>query len=102
MVGGRAYVISCCNDSLHQIIDDPSGNSFVENPHAPQKDHALVITHYNRTVQQEEMLGLQVSRRKKPVECSGIILLSGLLGISGIFLCHCCPAYPISACLCVS
>ncbi|PNJ75845.1 ZPR1 isoform 5, partial [Pongo abelii] len=42
------------------IIDDPSGNSFVENPHAPQKDDALVITHYNRTRQQEEMLGLQV------------------------------------------
>ncbi|XP_045870689.1 zinc finger protein ZPR1 [Meles meles] len=41
------------------IIDDPSGNSFVENPHAPQKDHALVVTHYNRTPQQEEMLGLQ-------------------------------------------
>ncbi|PNI66159.1 ZPR1 isoform 5, partial [Pan troglodytes] len=42
------------------IIDDPSGNSFVENPHAPQKDDALVITYYNRTRQQEEMLGLQV------------------------------------------
>ncbi|XP_004585158.4 zinc finger protein ZPR1 [Ochotona princeps] len=41
------------------IIDDPSGNSFVENPHAPQKDDALVITHYNRTLQQEQMLGLQ-------------------------------------------
>ncbi|XP_012629146.2 zinc finger protein ZPR1 [Microcebus murinus] len=41
------------------IIDDPAGNSFVENPHAPQKDDALVITHYNRTLLQEEMLGLQ-------------------------------------------
>uniref|UniRef100_A0A2K5R0X6 Zinc finger protein ZPR1 n=1 Tax=Cebus imitator TaxID=2715852 RepID=A0A2K5R0X6_CEBIM len=48
------------------IIDDPSGNSFVENPHAPQKDDALVITHYNRTRQQEEMLGLQVSGLKDP------------------------------------
>ncbi|XP_045338849.1 zinc finger protein ZPR1 isoform X3 [Leopardus geoffroyi] len=51
------------------IIDDPSGNSFVENPHAPQKDHALVITHYNRTVQQEEMLGLQAEApEEKPEE----------------------------------
>uniref|UniRef100_A0A8C5XI29 Zinc finger ZPR1-type domain-containing protein n=1 Tax=Microcebus murinus TaxID=30608 RepID=A0A8C5XI29_MICMU len=41
------------------IIDDPAGNSFVENPHAPQKDDALVITHYNRTLLQEEMLELQ-------------------------------------------
>ena len=47
------------------IIDDPSGNSFVENPHAPRKDDALVITHYNRTLQQEEMLWLQVSALKK-------------------------------------
>uniref|UniRef100_A0A2K6DM11 Zinc finger ZPR1-type domain-containing protein n=1 Tax=Macaca nemestrina TaxID=9545 RepID=A0A2K6DM11_MACNE len=41
------------------IIDDPSGNSSVENPRAAQKDDALVITHYNWTRQQEEMLGLQ-------------------------------------------
>lgn len=71
---------------IRQIIDDPSGNSFVENPHAPQKDNALVITHYNRTVQQEEMLGLQVRRPKKPAECSGVTLLSGLLGFGGILL----------------
>ncbi|XP_059272623.1 zinc finger protein ZPR1 [Mustela nigripes] len=52
------------------IIDDPSGNSFVENPHAPQKDHALVVTHYNRTPQQEEMLGLQAEAppEEKPEE----------------------------------
>ncbi|XP_025854975.1 zinc finger protein ZPR1 [Vulpes vulpes] len=52
------------------IIDDPSGNSFVENPHAPQKDHALIITHYNRTLQQEEMLGLQAEAapEEKPEE----------------------------------
>ncbi|XP_850312.1 zinc finger protein ZPR1 [Canis lupus familiaris] len=52
------------------IIDDPSGNSFVENPHAPQKDLALIITHYNRTLQQEEMLGLQAEAapEEKPEE----------------------------------
>lgn len=64
-----------CNHSAPfcQIIDDPSGNSFVENPHAPQKDDALVITHYNRTPQQEEMLGLQVSELKKPEECLELV-----------------------------
>lgn len=41
------------------IIDDPSGNSFVENPHAPQKDEALVVTYYKRTPQQAAMLGLE-------------------------------------------
>ncbi|XP_037361522.1 zinc finger protein ZPR1 [Talpa occidentalis] len=51
------------------IIDDPSGNSFVENPHAPRKDDALVITHYNRTLQQEQMLGLQAEvPEEKPEE----------------------------------
>ncbi|XP_067910281.1 zinc finger protein ZPR1 [Heterodontus francisci] len=42
------------------VIDDPSGNSFVENPHAPQKDEALTITRYKRNAQQDSMLGLQV------------------------------------------
>ncbi|XP_075298467.1 zinc finger protein ZPR1 isoform X2 [Opisthocomus hoazin] len=41
------------------IVDDPSGNSFVENPHAPRKDDALVVTHYRRTPQQAAMLGLE-------------------------------------------
>ncbi|XP_052615109.1 zinc finger protein ZPR1 [Peromyscus californicus insignis] len=50
------------------IIDDPSGNSFVENPHAPQKDDALVITHYNRTPQQAEMLGLQAEASEEKSE----------------------------------
>ncbi|KAG8522192.1 Zinc finger protein ZPR1 [Galemys pyrenaicus] len=51
------------------VIDDPSGNSFVENPHAPRKDDALIITHYNRTLQQEEMLGLQAEvPEEKPEE----------------------------------
>ncbi|XP_071625192.1 zinc finger protein ZPR1 isoform X3 [Heliangelus exortis] len=41
------------------ILDDPSGNSFVENPHAPRKDEALVVTHYRRSPQQAAMLGLE-------------------------------------------
>ena len=51
--GSRAFL-------LPQIVDDPSGNSFVENPHAPRKDDALVVTHYRRTPQQAAMLGLEV------------------------------------------
>ncbi|EHB11532.1 Zinc finger protein ZPR1 [Heterocephalus glaber] len=50
------------------IIDDPSGNSFVENPHAPQKDDALVTTRYNRTLQQDEMLGLQAEAPQENLE----------------------------------
>ncbi|NXV84783.1 ZPR1 protein, partial [Calonectris borealis] len=47
------------HSSFTFIIDDPSGNSFVENPRAPQKDDALVVTHYRRTPQQAAMLGLE-------------------------------------------
>ncbi|KAL2080511.1 hypothetical protein ACEWY4_024304 [Coilia grayii] len=41
------------------VIDDPSGNSFVENPCAPQKDPDLVVTRYKRTEQQNAALGIQ-------------------------------------------
>ncbi|XP_034389466.1 zinc finger protein ZPR1 [Cyclopterus lumpus] len=41
------------------VIEDPSGNSFVENPAAPQKDEALVVSHFKRTVQQDAQLGLR-------------------------------------------
>ncbi|XP_070621864.1 zinc finger protein ZPR1 isoform X4 [Erythrolamprus reginae] len=41
------------------ILDDPSGNSFLENPRAPQKDDALEVTHYRRTAQQAALLGLE-------------------------------------------
>ncbi|XP_061448519.1 zinc finger protein ZPR1 isoform X3 [Rhineura floridana] len=41
------------------VLDDPSGNSFVENPHAPQRDEALMVAHYRRTAQQSALLGIQ-------------------------------------------
>ncbi|KAK8863607.1 nucleolar zinc-finger protein [Tritrichomonas musculus] len=55
-------------DNLHQcakglvqfdfIIDDPSGNSFIENPIAPKKDPSLDVTFYDRTPDQNEAIGL--------------------------------------------
>lgn len=41
------------------VIEDPSGNSFVENPFAPQKDEALTVSRFKRTVQQDKQLGLK-------------------------------------------
>ncbi|KAM4582513.1 zinc finger protein ZPR1 [Fundulus diaphanus] len=41
------------------VIEDPSGNSFVENPAAPQRDEALAVTRFKRTVQQDQQLGLR-------------------------------------------
>uniref|UniRef100_A0A8C8GBJ7 Zinc finger protein ZPR1 n=1 Tax=Oncorhynchus tshawytscha TaxID=74940 RepID=A0A8C8GBJ7_ONCTS len=42
------------------VIDDPSGNSFVENPFAPQTDEALSVCNYTRTPQQDAQLGIKV------------------------------------------
>ncbi|KAG7322341.1 hypothetical protein KOW79_013687 [Hemibagrus wyckioides] len=47
------------------IINDPSGNSFIENPFAPQKDQALTVSYYKRTPEQNTALGIQES---EPVE----------------------------------
>ncbi|XP_056592399.1 zinc finger protein ZPR1 isoform X2 [Triplophysa dalaica] len=41
------------------IIDDPSGNSFIENPFAPQKDKCLSVTNYKRTSEQNASLGIE-------------------------------------------
>ncbi|KAM9258012.1 LOW QUALITY PROTEIN: zinc finger protein ZPR1-like [Cariama cristata] len=57
---GKLKQLKEVHSSFTFIIDDPSGNSFVENPHAPQKDDALVVAHYRRrTPQQAAMLGLE-------------------------------------------
>jgi zinc finger protein len=37
---------------FHFTLDDPSGNSFVENPYAPSSDPYSSITHYIRTTEQ--------------------------------------------------
>lgn len=41
------------------VIEDPSGNSFVENPVAPQKDEALTVTKFKRSVNQDKQLGIR-------------------------------------------
>ncbi|NXE93592.1 ZPR1 protein, partial [Menura novaehollandiae] len=51
------------NSPFTFILDDPSGNSFVENPHAPQRDEALMVAHYRRSPQQCAMLGLEVDTK---------------------------------------
>ncbi|KAH6562354.1 hypothetical protein BASA62_009198 [Batrachochytrium salamandrivorans] len=38
-------------------LDDPSGNSYIENPEAPKPDAHLQTTHYKRTREQIEAMG---------------------------------------------
>ncbi|EZG55238.1 ZPR1 zinc-finger protein [Gregarina niphandrodes] len=45
------------NNPFTIIIDDPSGNSFVENPLAPKKDAQLRIERYRRTQEQLHQMG---------------------------------------------
>lgn len=40
------------------ILDDPTGNSFIENPHAPKSDPNTVVMHYTRTHDQDVALAL--------------------------------------------
>jgi zinc finger protein len=46
------------------ILDDPSGDSFVENLNAPAKDRNMTVTHYTRNKEQNELLGLDVMKKK--------------------------------------
>ncbi|XP_010551521.1 PREDICTED: zinc finger protein ZPR1-like [Tarenaya hassleriana] len=39
------------------ILDDPAGNSFIENPYAPSPDPTLTIKFYERTPEQQAALG---------------------------------------------
>lgn len=56
---GKLRQLKEVNSPFTFILDDPSGNSFVENPQAPQRDEALVVTHYRRSPQQCALLGLE-------------------------------------------
>ena len=39
------------------IMDDPSGNSFIENPYAPQSDPNIKVTYFDRTKEMIESMG---------------------------------------------
>lgn len=45
------------NSSFTFVLDDPSGNSFIENPFAPSPDQSLSINFYERTPEQQASLG---------------------------------------------
>ena len=43
------------------VVDDISGNSFVENPYAPNNDESMTITKYDRTKEQTQELGFETN-----------------------------------------
>lgn len=44
------------------VLDDPSGDSFIENPHEPHKDPNMSVVFYKRNKDQNEMLGIEVTK----------------------------------------
>ena len=57
---------SCLNGSAFPyevILDDPSGNSFIENPYAPQTDPGIKLEYYDRTREQTEAMGYSVENQ---------------------------------------
>lgn len=42
------------------ILDDPAGNSYIQNPNAPEADPRLTSEKYERTEEQKEDLGLDL------------------------------------------
>jgi zinc finger protein len=50
------------------IVDDPSGNSFIENPSAPNLDPTRVERHYIRTTEQDHELGLYTAKELRTEE----------------------------------
>lgn len=45
------------------IVDDPSGNSFVENPYAPQTDPNITVKYFDRTKEMLEKMGYNVENQ---------------------------------------
>ena len=50
-----------------QVIDDPAGNSFIENPLAPKADPLLSVKLYTRTSEQDKELGIMVNSNGKMI-----------------------------------
>lgn len=54
------------------VVDDPAGNSFVENPNAPRRDPHLVATFYTRTPEQNAALGFNPTGGAEYKENEGV------------------------------
>lgn len=55
------------NKEFTFIIDDPTGNSFIENLCAPDDDPQLRITGYTRTLEQDKLIGMRADDVKDDV-----------------------------------
>ncbi|XP_066367499.1 LOW QUALITY PROTEIN: uncharacterized protein [Miscanthus floridulus] len=63
------------------ILDDPAGNSFIENPHAPSSDPLLSVRFYERTREQQAALGFLA---EPPTEQPGEAVLPASVNSDGL------------------
>ncbi|XP_065917725.1 zinc finger protein ZPR1-like isoform X2 [Dysidea avara] len=56
-IGKLTEIVSGNRLNVHLILDDPAGNSFIQNPHAPQTDPNMTVESYTRTFEQNDLLG---------------------------------------------
>jgi zinc finger protein len=54
----RVESLKNLSETFHFEINDPSGNSFIENPKAPHRDEQLTVKKYRRTPEQNSLLGI--------------------------------------------
>ncbi|GAU47287.1 hypothetical protein TSUD_94770 [Trifolium subterraneum] len=53
----KLQACATAESSFTFFIDDPAGNSFIENPFAPSSDPSLTIKYYERSPEQQALLG---------------------------------------------
>lgn len=63
---GNAFVLK---------LDDPSGNSYVENKCLPNQDPQIKLRWYTRTPEQQAFLGLQTENQQTPAEQAAALAL---------------------------
>ena len=68
---------------FHLILDDPAGNSYVENPVAPLKDTAIQEIHYSRSAEQDIALGLQPETESGTFKNDDDSNYKALMGVEG-------------------
>lgn len=59
---GRLQEIIEGKTKAHFIMDDPAGNSYLQNVYAPEEDPELRVERYERTFEQNEELGINDMR----------------------------------------
>merc|ERR1711963_232700 len=48
--------LMCLKSTFHLVIKDPSGNSYIENPHAPKPDPFTEVQQFKRSVEENHQL----------------------------------------------